>query len=333
MNRTTNMSCRLLARSVLVLGLALGTLPAIAAETWNFYEYYPAVNASVRRLQVMVEEINKVAGPDLNVRMHLGGSLQIDAANITQAVADNVVQMGDDAFFTGNIPIAGALRLPTLISGYDEFAKAQTVVDPILEAAYKKKGVLVLGRYHYPPQTLWSRKKLTSLADLKGQKMRVQSPEQAEFVRRFGGSSVTISTAEVSPALERGVVDGVLTASAGGGVLWKDLLKYNYRLVVNFADNVLIANAEAFEKLPADTRAKVRKIVADAAPAVTRALRDDEDEQTRKMIASGIIVTQPIPEDIAKAQAELTSYWDSWAKARSPEAVETVGKLRKTLGR
>jgi TRAP-type C4-dicarboxylate transport system substrate-binding protein len=331
MKRTASRT--LLTKTVIILGLVFGSLPAIAAETWNFYEYYPAVNTSVRRLQAMVEEINRVAGKDLNVRMHLGGSLQIVAANITQAVADNIVQMGDDAFFTGNVPIAGSLRLPFLIQSYDDFAKAQTVIDPLLEAAYKKKGVLVLGRYHYPPQSIWSRKKLTSLADIKGQKLRVLSPEQSEFIRRFGGSSVTISTAEVAPALERGVVDGVLTASAGGGVLWKDLLKYNYRITVNFADNVLIANAEAFEKLPPDTRTKVRKIVADAGPEVTKALRDDEEEQTKKMIAGGIIVTLPTPEDLAKGQAELTPYWDSWAKSRGPETVEAIGRLRKTLGR
>src|SRR6202040_2335921 len=112
------------------------------------------------------------------------------------------------------------------------------------------------------------------------------------------------------------VVDGVLTASAGGGVLWKDLLKYNYRIVVNFADNVLIANAEAYNKLSPETRAKVKKIVADAAPEVTKALRDDEDEQTKKMIASGILVTQASPEDIKKAQEEMVSSWDSWGKSR-----------------
>ena len=324
---------RILTRMVIALGLALSSVTAMAVEQWNFYEYYPAVNTSVKRLQAMVEEINKVAGADLNIRMHLGGSLQIDTTTITQAVADNIVQMGDDAFFTGNIPMAGSLRLPFLIQTYDEFDKARKVVDPALEATYKKKGVIVLGRYHYPPQSLWSRKKLTSLADIKGQKLRVVSPEQGEFIRKFGGSSVTIATPEVAPALERGVVDGVVTASAGGGVLWKDLLKYNYRVTVNFSDNVLIANAEAFEKLPPEARAKVRKIVADTAPELTALLRADEEEQTKKMIAAGIIVTQANAEDVAKAQAELAPYWDSWAKSRGAEAVEIVGKVRTSMGR
>jgi TRAP-type C4-dicarboxylate transport system substrate-binding protein len=326
---------RKFGRSLLVgtVAVALWTTAARAAETWNFYEYYPSVNTSVKRLQAMVEEINKLAPQDVNVRMHLGGSLQIDTTNITQAVADNVVQMGDDAFFTGNIPIAGALRLPFMIQTYDEFEKARQVVDPSLEAAYKKKGVLVLGRYHYPPQTIWSRKKMTSLADLKGQKLRVVSPEQGELIRRMGGSSVTIATPEVAPALERGVVDGVVTASAGGGVLWKDLLKYNYRVTLNYSDNVLIANADAFNKLSPEVRAKIQKLVADAGKEITALLRADEDEQTKKIAAGGVIITEANPQDVAKGQAEMASYWDAWAKQRGPEATEVVAKLRATLGR
>jgi TRAP-type C4-dicarboxylate transport system substrate-binding protein len=315
------------------LAVAFFTTSAGAVDTWSFYEYYPSVNTSVKRLQALVEDINKLAPQELNVRMHLGGSLQIDTTNITQAVADSVVQMGDDAFFTGNIPIAGSLRLPFLIQTYDEFAKAQQVVDPVLEAAYKKKGVVVLGRYHYPPQTLWSRKKLTSLADVKGQKLRVVSPEQGELIRRLGGSSVTIATPEVAPALERGVVDGVVTASAGGGVLWKDLLKYNYRVTLNFSDNVLIANADAFNKLSPDVRAKLQKLVADAGKEITTLLRADEEEQTKKIAAGGVTVTQANPQDVAKGQEEMAAYWDAWAKQRGSEATDVVGKLRSTLGR
>ena len=56
-------------------------------------------------------------------------------------------------------------------------------------------------------------------------KLRVAQPEQGEMVRRFGGTSVTISAPEVPAALDRGVVDGIFTAGVGA-VLWKDLLKF-----------------------------------------------------------------------------------------------------------
>ena len=85
----------------------------------------------------------------------------------------------------------------------------------------------MLADYTYPLQVIWGKKKLTSLDDIKGMKLRVAQPEQGEMVRRFGGTSVTISAPEVPSALDRGVVDGIFTAGVGA-VLWKDLLKFGY---------------------------------------------------------------------------------------------------------
>ena len=56
-------------------------------------------------------------------------------------------------------------------------------------------------------------------------KLRVTSVEQGEFIRRFGGVPLTIGTPDVAASLDRGVVEGVLTASSGGGVTWHDLVK------------------------------------------------------------------------------------------------------------
>jgi hypothetical protein len=45
------------------------------------------------------------------------------------------------------------------------------------------------------------------------------------------------------------VVDGVLTANTGGGNTWKDLLKFNYRIGVNYFNSVVIANKDRFAKV------------------------------------------------------------------------------------
>ena len=200
-------------------------------------------------------------------------------------------------------------------------------------AAYKKRGIIMLGRYNFPPQVLYANKKLTSLADLKGMKMRVTSPEQAEFLKRFGATSVTIGTPEVAPALERGVIEGVLTANSGGGVGWKDLLKYNYRLGVNFVDAVVIVNEDSFGKLPVATQDKVRKIVSDAMPEVTQALRDMEGVLGKQFAAEGMVITEPPADEAAKNSAQFADYWQSWAKSRGPEAVEGLAKIRAALGK
>jgi TRAP-type transport system periplasmic protein len=332
-------SIRAFARHVAIVTIALGLLGqnpqrAAAAENWDLYIYNPVATVSaVKGMNVIIEQIEKETNGELKVRLHLGGSLPINTTTITQAVSDDVVQMGDDGYFTGNVPIGGILRLPMLIRSRDEYAKAAAVVDPYLETAFGKKGLVVLGQYLYPFQVAYSRNKLTSLADFKGQKIRVTSPEQGELIKRLGAVPVTLGAPEVPSALDRGVVDGVLTANTGGGNTWKDLLKYNYRIGVNYFNSVVIANKERFAKLPPEVQAKVRTIVKDNMPLISAAMENDEDNLTRKFAEGGMTVTEPTQADQDEAAKIIASFWDDWAKTKGPDAASAVKQVRAALGR
>ena len=64
---------------------------------------------------MLSEEIEKATNGELKTRLHLSGTLQIAPNNITPAVAESVVQLADDLFNSGNIPVAGIPRLPGLV--------------------------------------------------------------------------------------------------------------------------------------------------------------------------------------------------------------------------
>lgn len=323
-----------LAAAVATVAAGLSAGPAVAAATWEMYTYNPvATVAGVRGLVTAAETVEKETGGQLKIKLHLGGSLPIKATNITQAVGDNIVQMGADSFFTGNIPMAGVIRLPMLLHDDAEYAKALAIVEPYMTAAYAKKGIVVLGVYSYPQQVAWSRKPLASLGEIKGQKLRVTSPEQGEFLKRYGGTSVTLGAAEVPAAIDRGVIDGGFTASSGLGWVWRDLVKHNYRIGVNYVNSVVIANKEAFDALSPDAQGKLRKAVTEATPWITATMREDEQELTRKLAEAGITVTAAKPEDVQDAQKAMAPYWDEWAKAHGPDAIEALGKIRTALGR
>jgi TRAP-type C4-dicarboxylate transport system substrate-binding protein len=323
--------------AMFALALALLSVPvgpAAAAEKWDLYIYNPVSTvAAVKGLNTVIEQIEKETGGELSIRLHLGGSLPINTTTITQAVSDDVVQMGDDGYFLGNVPIGGVLRLPMLLRTLADYDKAATIMNPYLEKAFEKKGLLVLGQYLYPFQVAFSSKKLISLADIKGQKIRVTSPEQSEFIRRLGGIPVTIGAPQVPSALDRGVVDGVLTASTGGGNIWKDLLKYNYRLGINYFNSVLIVNSERFAKLSPDIQKKVRRIVSDNMPLITKAMADDEDDLTRKFADGGMTVTKEDPQDIEAGTKLIAPYWEEWARTQGPDAIAALKQVRTAIGR
>ena len=159
-----------------------------------------------------------------------------------------------------------------LIQSYEDFAKADAVLKPYIEKAFGQKGSTVLSSYSYPMQVIWGRKKLESLDDIKGMKLRVAQPEQGEFVRRFGGTSITMSAPEVPSALDRGVVEGIFTAGVGA-VLWTDLLKYGYLLVVNVNNSYFIANTDAYRKLSPALQSALRTVAATRVPPAPRQVR------------------------------------------------------------
>jgi TRAP-type C4-dicarboxylate transport system substrate-binding protein len=319
-----------LVSSILVLAAAS---PAGAAEQWNFYMHQSAPNfATSRGAKLFTEEIDKATGGELKVRLHLSGTLQISASNITQAVGDNVVQLGDDLFNSGNITVAGIPRLPMLIQSYEDFAKADAVLKPHIEKAFGQKGSTVLSSYSYPMQVIWGRKKLESLDDIKGMKLRVAQPEQGEFVRRFGGTSITMSAPEVPSALDRGVVEGIFTAGVGA-VLWKDLLKYGYLLVVNVNNSYYIANTDAYKKLSPDLQGKLRKVAEDTARWNQDTMKKEEAESQQTLAAAGYTLTKAKPEDVTRAVSAVKPYWDEWAKTRGPDVADALAKVRAALGR
>ena len=319
-----------LAAAAAALG---GCNPASAAEQWNFYMHQSAPNfATSRGAKLFTEQVEKATGGELKIRLHLAGTLQINASNITQAVGENVVQIGDDLFNSGNVAIAGIPRLPMLIQSYEDFAKADAVLQPYIEKGFAQKGTTVLASYTYPMQFIWGRKKLEALDDIKGMKLRVAQPEQGELVRRFGGVSITMSAPEVPSALDRGVVDGIFTAGVGA-VLWKDLLKYAYVMIVNVNNSYFIVNTDAHGKLSPEIQARLRKAAEDAARWNQDTMKAEEADSVQILKSAGYTFTSARPDETARAVDAMKPYWDDWAKSRGPEVVEALGKVRAAVGR
>ena len=134
-------------------------------------------------------------------------------------------------------------------------------------------------------------------------------------------------------ALERGVVDGVLTAQSGGGKVWHDLLKYNFDLGLNFFEANIAVNKEAYAKLPADQREVLTKAIVELSPKMTKLLFEEESQEKAKRQAEGMIQTAATAEDYKRGAERMTSFWDEWAKRNGAQAQEALKKVREVLGR
>lgn len=324
---------KLVLATPLVLPAALPS-SAWAADTWRFYIHQSAPQFSTSVVaKRFTEAVDRATDGRLKVRLNLAGTLQISAENITQAVSDNIVQMGDDMFFSGNVPIGGLFRLPFILQSEEDFRKASPVLMPYVERSYAEKGVTVLGSYVYPTAYVWGRREIASLADLKGAKVRVPSPEIGTLMQSFGAVPVSISAAEVPLALDRGIVDLVVTGVLGAA-LWKDLLRSGYLLPISAFNIYYIANTSALKRLPADLQQKLRETVAAAMDWNLETNRSDVEKGLAELRATNRIkITTPPKEEIAAAEAAVKPMWVAWAQQRGPEAQKALEEVRGVLGR
>lgn len=309
----------------------------VAASTtdWHCYTFMPSsTDPSYRSLTGLARDISAATGGAIHVSCSVGGSLPIKSSTIPRAIRDNVLQLGlaDSGSYTGFIPIAGLLSLPGLYRNDGALEAGIKLLRPTLERKFADKNVKLLGIAYYPSQVIWSTKKLASLAELEGQKIRVTTAEQAEFANRAGAIPVSIDTPEVPAALQRGIVSAVLTSSAGGGRIWHDLLKSNLRVGVNYVVVVFIANLEDFSRLPPATQQIISDLTQKAASNLSEVLRSNEDALTAGFKKDGMVITQSSDADAKAITRMMRPYWVKWAKSRGPEAETQLEKLRAALG-
>jgi TRAP-type C4-dicarboxylate transport system substrate-binding protein len=319
-------------------GVAFAALTAFAsvagAETWTAVTIQPsAQSVSVPFFQSIFDEIEKQTGGDLKIDLKLSSQLPISASTYTQAVGDGIVQIADDGYAAGNVPIVGILKLPMLIQGMDQAKKAAEVALPAISAAYEKDGALVLGSYFMPSQVPFGRSVIQSLADLKGLKLETDSPQQEHFVKALGGIGIVVSPADVPSAIQRGTLDAVITASAGGGKIWGDMLSSNYRLPISEFPVMFAVNKAAFEALSPENQKIVRDVVAERLPKLTDVFAEDEAKVTKALADKGMKITEPSAEEFAQATEMMKPYWDEWAASQGPRTQELLAKIREALGK
>ena len=302
------------------------------AADYIAYTYLPAETLhGAAGLIELVDEIRTATDGTLDIVLNLGGSLPISATDITQAVGEGVISIAGDGFFSGAVPAGGLLRLPMLLTTPAHYDAALAIVRPLLAEGFDRQGVTVLGNYRYPLQVIWSTSTFTGLADMEGKRMRVTSAEQGEFVTRLGGTPVTIASAEVTPALQRGVVDGVFTASIAGGNFWREMLTHSYRLGPNYFDSMIIANADMLAALDADHRALLEDAAARVGGRITQAMADAEPPKTEELAAGGMTVTEPTDADIETARTTMAGYWTDWADEHGETIRAALDEIRTTL--
>lgn len=309
----------------LTLALSLAGGSALAQTKWDLAAAYPATNFHSENMAQFAAEVDQATGGKLKITLHANASL-FKAPEIKRAVQGGQAQMGEIllANFQNEWQIYGADGLPFLADSYAQSVKLYQAQKPLLEKKLAEQGMQLLYAVPWPPQGIYTKKPINSVADLKGVKWRAYSPATGRIAELVGAQPVTVQAAELSQALATGVVEATMTSGATGvdSKLFEHL-KYYYDTQAWLPKNAVIVNKKAFDALDKSAQDAVRKAAAAAEARGLAASQRINTETLAKLQANGMQVVTPSP----ALKAELKKIGDTMLK----EWLEKAGADGTTL--
>lgn len=221
----------------------------------------------------------------------------------------------------GDVPLLDIIDLAGLNASHEQGRRVADAMLPTLNQELERVGVRIVAFYPFPAQVLFCRDPVTSLADLKGRRVRTPGGSQNDFIQSIGAQPVAIGFPEVYAALERGVVDCAVTGTAtGNGARWYEVTKHLYTLPIQWGVAAYGVNLAWWNRLDPAVRQFLQETMNSVQEAQWKlGLEATEDGvQCNAGIAAGckigrvvenrpMTVTRASPEDMALLRQSLST--------------------------
>jgi TRAP-type C4-dicarboxylate transport system substrate-binding protein len=312
--------------------VAAGVATGASAQTkWAMPTPYPDGNFHTRNIIQFAADIDKATKGSLKIEVHSAGSL-FKHPEIKRAVRQGSAPIGEilESLASNEAPVYGLDSVPFLATGYDGAKKLYAAQKPYLEKQLASEGLMLLYSVPWPPQGLYSKKAINSVADLKGLKFRTYNAMIGRIAALVGAIPTQIEVPDLPTAFATGRVDVMITsASTGVNTKAQDYLSYYTDMQAWLPRNIVFVNKAAFDKLTADEK----KAVLDAAKvAEDRGWKASIEEMTVKtnaLKAAGIKVVPPSPELKAGLTKVGNTIAAEWEKAAGADGAAMLAAYRK----
>ncbi len=117
----------------------------------------------------------------------------------------------------------------------------------------------------------------------------MQGVSQADLVKGFGASAVTLPFGEVVPALEKGVVDcGITGTMPAYKAKWHEVTSTLFRLPVGFTASLWAVNLKTWNQMSPATQALMRKEMARLSDKSWKTAEAETDEGVACTTGTGV---------------------------------------------
>lgn len=205
------------------------TSASIAGEKWDMPMAYSATNFHSVTGAEFAKCVTTGTGGDVEITTHPSGSL-FKGNEIKRAVQTGQAPIGERILSAhqNENPIFGIDSVPFLATSFDASDKLWAAAKPTIEKILDEQNLVLLYAVPWPPQGLYFKKEVKSVADMKGIKFRSYNSATARLAELSGMLPVQIEAAEISQAFATGVAESMISSGATGydRKVWESLTHF-----------------------------------------------------------------------------------------------------------
>lgn len=190
--------------------LALSFTADVFAQTLRYAEFGPNRGSRAEALNWFAKELKERSNGELEIEFHWGKSL-LGAKAVLQGLGDGVADMGSVIGFFTPKKLRGYNLGDLPVNNSDEWVGMRALYDlsnsnSAIQEEFKAQGVKYITNYTTGPIQLICTRKITSLKDLSGTKVRGSGP-YGKTLGDFGAVVQRMGQAKVYQALESGLIE------------------------------------------------------------------------------------------------------------------------------
>ena len=223
----------------------------VAAEVWDMPMAYSGSNFHSVTGAEFGECVTTGTGGEIEIVTHPSGSL-FKGADIKRAIQTGQVNIGERLLsgHQNENALFGFDSVPFLATSFDDADKLWKAAKPSLEKVLADQNLTLLYAVPWPPQGLYFRDEVNSVADMEGIKFRSYNNATSRLAALTGMLPVTIEAAEISQAFATGVADSMVSSGATGydRKVWESL-NYFYEVDAWLPRNYVMVNTDSWNGL------------------------------------------------------------------------------------
>jgi tripartite ATP-independent transporter DctP family solute receptor len=301
------------------------TATTASARTFRSADVHAKDYPTNMAVKFMGEELSKATGGKDNIKVFGDSSLGSEKDTVEQVKigALDMVRVNTSSFH-GIVPESMIPALPFLFRDIDHFRK--TMYGPQGEeilAAFDKAGFVGLALYESGARSMYAKKPIRNVADMKGLKVRVQPSDLwVSLIGAMGASPAPMPFAEVYTGLKTGLID----AAENNLPSYDETKHYEPAPVYSetlhaMPPEVLVFSKKTWDTLTKEEQAAIRKAAKDSVAYYVKLWEAKEQDAKAAVIKGGAKII-PAAEIDRKSFVEVEKpVWDKFANTPQLKAL------------